>query len=70
MFDCRLLCAAATASTVPKTAENFRQLCLGTHKHPNGRPLHYKGTQFHRIIKDFMSVGLTKTMPLRTRRNG
>jgi len=43
---------------VPKTAENFRQLCLGTHNHPQtGRPLHYKGTQFHRVIKDFMVQG-------------
>lgn len=43
---------------VPRTAENFRQLCTGEcKKTAKGRPFSYRGTIFHRIIQGFMMQG-------------
>eukprot|EP00854_Cymbomonas_tetramitiformis_P003211 gene3211-4057_t len=58
------------ADSVPRTAENFRQLCTGeggtlntsaTHSRGIGaktrKPLHYKNCPFHRLIPGFMLQG-------------
>lgn len=53
-----LIALQLRADVVPKTAENFRCLCTGekgTGK--SGKPLHFKGSTFHRVIPQFMCQG-------------
>ncbi|KAM0849134.1 hypothetical protein ACQ4PT_053916 [Festuca glaucescens] len=46
------------ADKVPRTADNFRLLCTGAKGlGACGKPLHYKGSAFHRIIPGFMCQG-------------
>ena len=43
---------------VPKTADNFLKLCTGeAGVGAQGKPLHFKGCKFHRIIPGFMAQG-------------
>ncbi|EOA32008.1 hypothetical protein CARUB_v10015249mg [Capsella rubella] len=46
------------ADLTPRTAENFRTLCTGEKGVGKcGKPLHYKGSSFDRIVPDLMWCG-------------
>ncbi len=47
------------SDVTPKTAENFLALCTGEKgiSKASKKPLHFKGSRFHRIVKDFVCQG-------------
>ena len=48
----------ALTQNTPKTTDNFRALCTGEKGvGKSGKPLHFKGCAFHRVIPGFMAQG-------------
>jgi cyclophilin family peptidyl-prolyl cis-trans isomerase len=61
---CSPVAVSLFAKVCPRTVENFRLLCTGEKgKGRAGKPLHFKGSSFHRVIPGFMLHGgdLTKS---------
>jgi peptidyl-prolyl isomerase G (cyclophilin G) len=57
-YEGRLIISLFT-SVVPRTCYNFKCLCTGDKGlgKMSGKPLHYKNSSFHRVIKGFMAQG-------------
>jgi peptidyl-prolyl isomerase G (cyclophilin G) len=57
--DCGRIVFKLFTDKCPKTCENFRCLCTGEkgNGRKSGKPLHYKGSPFHRIVKNFIIQG-------------
>lgn len=57
--DCGRIVFKLFHDKCPKTCENFRCLCTGEKGNSGAfnKPLHYKGTPFHRIVKNFIIQG-------------
>lgn len=54
--DCGRLIFKLFYDKCPKTCENFRCLCTGEKSEP-GRTLHFKGSAFHRVVRNFIIQG-------------
>ena len=46
------------SDVAPRTCENFRALCTGERGagRRSGKPLHYKGSTFHRVIPNLSLI--------------
>lgn len=54
----RLIVIELNTEVTPNTANNFRALCTGENgSDPSGKPLHYKGSRFHRVISGYRLEG-------------